>query len=188
MARSKDMNTLYLFPTEGEAAGLLSQHPELSGRVFITGVGMAQAGASAAALIAEHKPHRVVLCGIAGSMDRGLIHLGDVVQVVRDRVAGLPAEYGINYTSPAIEGVDFYVNALTVNRVGEAMEDEWVADTLQFFIEQMEGAAVAAVCRAFGVEYLHLRSISNYVDAPRSEWDVEGAVKALHKALARLNL
>lgn len=157
-------------------------------RVGITGVGMAQAGATAAALIAEHKPQRVVLCGIAGAVGGSLMQRGDVVQVVRDRVAGLPAEYVIDYTSPAIEGVDFYVNALTVSRVGEALEDRWVAESLQFFIEQMEGAAVAAVCRAFGVEYFHLRSISNYVDAPRAEWDVEGAVKALHKALATLNL
>lgn len=157
-------------------------------RVGITGVGMAQAAAQAARLIVEHKPRRVVLCGIAGAVGGSLMQRGDVVQVVRDRVAGLPAEYVIEYTSPAIEGVDFYVNALTVSRVGEALEDRWVAESLQFFIEQMEGAAVAAVCRAFGVEYFHLRSISNYVDDPRAEWDVEGAVKALHKALATLNL
>lgn len=182
------MNTLYLFPTPLEAEGLLSLRPDMSGRLFFTGVGMAQAAASAAALIAEHRPQRVVLCGIAGAVGGSLMQRGDVVQVVRDRVAGLPAQYDIEYTSPTIEGVDFAVNALTVSRVGEALKDEWVRDTLQFCIEQMEGAAVAAVCRAFGVEYYHLRSISNYVDDPRSEWDVEGAVKSLHKAIARLNL
>jgi len=53
-------------------------------------------------------------------------------------------------------------------------------------VEQMEGAAVAAACRAFGAEFVHLRAISNRVGDPRSEWRVAEAVEALARAAARL--
>ena len=168
------MNTLYLFPTREEAAELLTRRADLKPQVGFVGVGMAEAGANAAALIARHRPQRVVLCGIAGSCDRGLIKVGDVVQVVRDKVAGLPEKYSLYYTFPNIEGVDYYVNSVTVNRTGESLP---AAASNIPCIEQMEGAAVAAACRAMGVEeYIHLRAISNYVDDDRSAWRIKEAV------------
>ena len=182
------MNTLYLFPTREEAAELLTRRADLKPQVGFVGVGMAEAGANAAALIACHRPQRVVLCGIAGACDRR-VEVGTVVQVVRDKVAGLPEKYSLYYTSPNIEGVDHYVNSVTVSRTGEALQDEWMKDTLQLFVEQMEGAAVAAACRAMGVEeYIHLRAISNYVDDDRSAWRIKEAVKALGERIAELNL
>ena len=180
------MNTLYLFPTREEAAELLTRRADLNPQVGFVGVGMAEAGANAAALIARHRPQRVVLCGIAGSCDRGLIKVGDVVQVVRDKVAGLPEKYSLYYTSPNIEGVDHYVNSVTVNRTGESLP---AAASNIPCIEQMEGAAVAAACRAMGVEeYIHLRAISNYVDDDRSAWRIKEAVEALGERIAELNL
>jgi nucleoside phosphorylase len=180
------MNTLYLFPTREEAAELLTRRADLKPQVGFVGVGMAEAGANAAALIARHRPQRVVLCGIAGSCDRGLIKVGDVVQVVRDKIAGLPEKYSLYYTSPNIEGVDHYVNSVTVNRTGESLP---AAASNIPCIEQMEGAAVAAACRAMGVEeYYHLRAISNYVDDARSAWRIKDAVEALGERIAELNL
>ena len=179
------MNTLYLFPTREEAAELLTRRADLNPQVGFVGVGMAEAGANAAALIARHRPQRVVLCGIAGSCNRGLIKVGDVVQVESDRVAGLPEKYSIEYSSSFLEGL-CRVQSLTVNRTGESLPI--VAGNLPC-IEQMEGAAVAAACRAMGVEeYYHLRAISNYVDDPRSAWRIKEAVEALGERIAELNL
>ena len=179
------MKTLYLFPTREEAAELLTRRADLKPQVGFVGVGMAEAGANAAALIARHRPQRVVLCGIAGSCDRALIRVGDVVQVVRDKVAGLPEKYSIEYSSSFLEGL-CRVQSLTVNRTGESLPI--VAGNLPC-IEQMEGAAVAAACRAMGVEeYYHLRAISNYVDDARSAWRIKEAVEALGERIAELNL
>ena len=174
------MKTLYLFPTREESVVLLARRPELQQQVGIIGVGMAEAGAGAAALIAEHKPQRVVLCGIAGACD-GKIEVGSVVQVESDRVAGLPKKYSIEYGSSCVEGL-CRVQSLTVNRTGESLPQ--VASEKPC-IEQMEGAAVAAVCKALGVgEYYHLRAISNYVNDPRSAWRIKEAVEALGEWLA----
>ena len=179
------MNTLYLFPTREEAAELLTRRADLKPQVGFVGVGMAEAGANAAALIARHRPQRVVLCGIAGACD-SRVEVGAVVQVESDRVAGLPEKYSHYYTSPNIEGVDHYVNSVTVSRTGESLP---AAASNIPCIEQMEGAAVAAACRAMGVEeYIHLRAISNYVDDDRSAWRIKEAVKALGERIAELNL
>lgn len=179
------MNTLYLFPTREEAAELLTRRADLKPQVGFVGVGMAEAGANAAALIARHRPQRVVLCGIAGACDRGLIRVGDVVQVESDRVVGLPEKYSIEYGSSTVEGL-CRVQGLTVSRTGESLP---AAASNIPCIEQMEGAAVAAACRVMGVEeYYHLRAISNYVDDARSAWRIKEAVKALGERVAELNL
>ena len=54
-------------------------------------------------------------------------------------------------------------------------------------VEQMEGAAVAAVCRALETEYMHLRAISNHIGDKRSEWRVAEAVEALGAAAAAMD-
>ena len=178
------MNTLYLFPTREEAAELLTRRADLKPQVGFVGVGMAEAGANAAALIARYRPQRVVLCGIAGACD-SRVEVGAVVQVESDRVAGLPEKYSIEYSSSFLEGL-CRVQSLTVNRTGESLPI--VAGNLPC-IEQMEGAAVAAACRAMGVEeYIHLRAISNYVDDARSAWRIKEAVEALGERIAELNL
>ncbi|MBQ5715153.1 MAG: hypothetical protein IIV60_02230 [Alistipes sp.] len=178
------MNTLYLFPTIEESVAFCDLRPELREQVVVVGVGMAEAGANAAALIARHRPRRVVLCGIAGACD-SRVEVGAVVQVESDRVAGLPEKYSIEYSSSFLEGL-CRVQSLTVNRTGESLPI--VAGNLPC-IEQMEGAAVAAVCRAMGVEeYYHLRAISNYVDDDRSAWRIKEAVEALGEKVVALNL
>ena len=72
------------------------------------------------------------------------------------------------------------MTSLTVSRTGEGLaETDDVA-----MIEQMEGAAVAAVCEAFSVEYLHLRAISNRVSDERKAWRIAEAIEALVRAVA----
>ena len=178
------MNTLYLFPTIEESVAFCDLRPELREQVVVVGVGMAEAGANAAKAIARREPCRVVLCGIAGACD-SRVEVGVVVQVESDRVAGLPEKYSIEYSSSFLEGL-CRVQSLTVNRTGESLPI--VAGNLPC-IEQMEGAAVAAACRAMGVEeYYHLRAISNYVDDARSAWRIKEAVGALGERIAELNL
>jgi futalosine hydrolase len=69
-----------------------------------------------------------------------------------------------------------------VDALSAARHEHTAAD-----VETMEGAAVAAVCRRFGVPLLQLRAISNWTgDRERGEWDLAAAMAALQVALARL--
>lgn len=170
------MKSLYLFPTRFEAEPFVALRPDAD--VVVIGVGMAQAGASVARAIVEHKPRRVVLCGIAGAFgEQGSI--GEVVEVVSDRVAGLPKAFDREYAQVPKTAYRA-VGALTVSRTGEGVAEAEHAT----MIEQMEGAAVAAVCEVFSVEYLHLRAISNRVSDERKAWRTAEAIEALARAVA----
>ena len=168
--------TLYLFPTEFEAAPFRALRPDA--QVRIIGVGMSQAAAATARLLADECPQRVVLCGIAGACDEGM-ERGSVVEVVEDSEYGLPALYAERYEPQRLTSLPA-VKAFTVSRSGASVAEAEPA------VEQMEGAAVGAVCRAWGVEYSHLRGISNLVGEPKQMWRIAEAVESLTNVLCEL--
>ena len=171
-------DTLYLFPTEFEAAPFVGLRPDA--RVRIIGVGMSQAAAATARLLADECPQRVVLCGIAGACGEGL-EVGSVVEVMEDSEYGLPAIYEERYLPQRLTSHPT-VKAFTVSRSGAAM-----AETLaEPAVEQMEGAAVGAVCRAWGVKYSHLRGVSNRVGEPKDMWRIGESVENLTSVLCKL--
>ena len=54
-------------------------------------------------------------------------------------------------------------------------------------IENMEGAAVALVCKNYGVRFMELRSVSNLSgDTNKANWDIKGALKLLVKGFGEL--
>lgn len=171
------MPTLYLFPTRAEAAAFERLCPKAA--VGIIGVGMAEAAASAARLIVELRPRRVVLCGIAGACDERL-GVGEVVEVVSDSVAELPARFALKYPSAPITRLP-KVRSFSVSRTGVSLP--LLKDDALPSVEQMEGAAVAAVAKQLGVDFHHIRAISNRVSDARSAWRIAEAVEALGEAL-----
>lgn len=175
--------TLYLFPTEFEAAPFRVLRPDA--QVQIIGVGMSQAAAATARLLADESPQRVVLCGIAGACDERL-DVGTTVEVVADYEQGLPARYAEQYESRRCTSLP-KVKAATVSRCGESLDEDDVKDAEALpVVEQMEGAAIGAVCRAWGVEYSHLRTISNRVGDERQLWRADEAVEHLAEVLCEL--
>lgn len=172
---------LYLFPTEFEAAPFRALRPHAE--VRIVGVGMSQAAATLSRIIAEEQPERVVLCGIAGACDERL-DVGTAVEVVADYEPGLPARYAEQYEPMRCTSLP-KVKAATVSRCGESLECG-ARESEVPAIEQMEGAAIGAVCRAWGVEYSHLRTISNRVGDARPLWRADEAVEHLAEVLSEL--
>ncbi|MCH8331853.1 MAG: futalosine hydrolase, partial [Bacteroidetes bacterium] len=54
-------------------------------------------------------------------------------------------------------------------------------------IECMEGAAVFYCGLNFGIPFLELRGISNYVEKrDRSKWDIENAIKVVNQGVTEL--
>ena len=175
--------TLYLFPTEFEAARFRVLRPQAE--VRIVGVGMSQAAATLSRIIVEEQPVRVVLCGIAGTCDERL-DVGTTVEVVTDYEQGLPARYAEQYEPKRCTSLP-EVKSATVSRCGESLGEDSVNDAEALpVVEQMEGAAVGAMCRAWGVEYSHLRTISNRVGDARQLWRADEAVEHLAEVLCEL--
>lgn len=175
------VSTLLLFPTEAEAAGLRRRCGDAA--VAVVGVGMAEAAAGTVGALSTLHPRRAVLCGIAGACGDEL-RAGDVVEVVEDSVAALPAAYRKSYRTPRRTRLRA-ARAVTVNAVGEVFDMRSSLPSAEDdvmplpVVEQMEGASVAAVCAAMGVEYIHIRAISNRVRDDRAAWRVGDAVEAL---------
>lgn len=82
-------------------------------------------------------------------------------------------EYAVRYAADFIPAGLRTVESNTTNRTGVA------ASGTQ--IENMEGAAFLAVCRAFGVPGAEVRAVSNYTDDPRSAWRIEESAEKLAK-------
>lgn len=165
-----------LFPTELEAAPFRALCPDVA--VKICGVGMAQTAACVARLIAEGE-REFLLAGIAGAYTEELAK-GDVVAVVEERVAGLPQQFDRVYTaSLRLEGLR-EAKSNSVCRCGAKAADAEV--------ENMEGAALYALCEEFGAECAEVRAISNYVGEGREDWDIPLALDRLAQTLQKLNI
>ena len=168
------MKTLLIFATEAEAAPIRALRADLE--TAICGVGAVECALAMAKIIEEHKPEAVVLCGIAGAYDKTL-NVGDVVSVVAENTASLPAVYRKSYLAtlklPLPE-----VTSNTVMAVG--------AEAAGSQVENMEGAAIFALCNHYGIKCAQIRAISNYTDDVRSAWDIPTALEALTAAINRL--
>ena len=168
------MHTTLLFPTAMEAAALRQLRPDLDIREC--GVGVVETARYVARLLREEHPSRIILCGIAGAYDDTPI--GEVVQVGVERMAGTPVQYARDYRATLhLEGLA-EVAGNTVGRVNEPAEGAT--------IENMEGAMLFALCEDAGIEYAEIRSISNRVGAPYSEWNIPHAIESLTATLTRL--
>ena len=168
------MKPLLIFATEGEAVQTRALRADLD--IAICGVGAVETALSVAKIIESKRPEAVVLCGIAGAYDKTL-KVGDVVSVVTENTASLPAIYRKSY-SATLELPLPEVASNTVMAVG--------AEAAGAEVENMEGAALFALCNHYGVKCAQIRAISNYTDDCRSAWDIPTALEALTATINRL--
>ncbi|MFI3305601.1 MAG: hypothetical protein R3Y68_03700 [Rikenellaceae bacterium] len=166
---------IFLFPTPFEAVKFLELHPDA--KIVICGVGMAAAAATMAEIAPKAAGKRVILAGIAGSYDTDKIAVGSVVECVSERIEEMPMQYSsIYHTTPRWGLTEARSNS--VNRSN--------CESHQCEVENMEGAAVAAICQRLQIEYSQIRAISNRVGADHSEWEIDRAVEALTDTLSHI--
>ncbi len=186
-----------LFPTAPESAPFSERYPGKAD-VYICGVGQCECAAAAARIFADHRPDAMILAGIAGAYHFSGMGLADVVAVRQENCADLgtlrsggflplPFSFGGTsaanyYTDPhALYGRMHSVTSNTVAVAGTKYLNRYFTDA---DIENMEGAAFFAVCRALGIPFAELRAISNIVGAPPADWNIPDAASNLADALA----
>lgn len=142
--------------------------------------------------------------GICGSFNRNL-EIGDVVTIYEDCFSELGAEDGDNFLTLEdlkLNGVSKVsntglkssnsviemlpkVNGITVNTVHGNKDS--IGKTIQKFhpiVESMEGAAFMFACENEGLQYLHIRAVSNYVERRNKEtWNIPLAIEKLNKKI-----
>lgn len=168
------MKTVFIFPTEEEAAPFRRLKPEAD--ICICGVGQARAAAATAKAIADRRPDRVVLAGLAGAYgDEPAV--GSVCVVESERECGLPDKYSAEFRPKKLPRKLPRVVSNTVaaqNALPQGAQ-----------IENMEGAAVMSVCEALGVECCEVRAISNRTGQPFAEWKIDEATTNLAEILIK---
>ena len=168
------MKPLLIFATEAEAAPVRALRPDLE--IAICGVGVVECALAMAKIISGLRPSAVVLCGIAGAYDNSL-KVGDVVSVTVEQTATLPAIYRKSYSATLHLPLAGVVSN-TVMAVG--------AEPAGAKVENMEGAALFALCNSYGIPCAQIRAISNYTSDCREQWDIPTALEALAQTINRL--
>ena len=170
------MNPIFLFPTELEAKAFCGLCPDAE--VVISGVGMAEMAATIARINATQslEGRTVILAGIAGCYEQRCA-VGEVVEVVSEVVAELPERFRQSYRVEPFT----HLRGVASNTVSRCNAASCSAD-----IENMEGAAVFALCAAHGVPCAEIRAISNYTTDSREKWNIPVALAALVKTVNRL--
>ena len=189
---------------------------EVTVEFLVTGIGqLATAFALGRRLADSGRPVDLLLqAGVGGSFDYRL-PLGSVVYVNSDRAADLGAEdasgeflsladIGLTYPDPfalnagtirvptlghkALQRLP-WVDGLTVNRAS-GTEATIRALRLRFpnvTVETMEGAAAAFAAVSCGLDFVHLRGISNHVTVrDREGWQLAAAVAAVNETVIEL--
>jgi futalosine hydrolase len=197
-------------PREGES--VIGRHEP----VLELGVGKLAAALTLTHALTEHRPAAVLSFGLAGAYPsrhlraglRGL-ELLDVGVVTHEWLAdegveqpdgfrdlatmGLgeigpwPSDVDLSDRLVALLGCPRVVGATVSTVSGIDRLSHAYAQRSGAQIETMEGAAVAAVCKRFGVRFAELRVISNFTgDRDRSGWDLEGSLAQLASVMTRV--
>ena len=175
-------------------------------RVLVTGVGAVHTSFHTATFLSKIPTDLAINLGIAGALDNTL-NIGDTIQVTADQMADIGVENADGsfttifemelqaqdekpYTNGKIMLSDEspsqflqQVEAITVNKVHGTTES--IAQIKKKYphaaVESMEGAAFAFSCQMNQVNYLQIRSISNYVE-PRNKanWNIPLAIENLN--------
>lgn len=167
------MKHIFLFPTELEAAAFRALCPDAE--VIISGVGMAESAATLARLQSGLEGCVVVLAGIAGAYTEHC-HVGEVVEVLEERIVELPERFGKSYKVEPLTNLRGVISNTVCNCGAECCNAD---------IENMEGAVLFAMSEAMSIRLVEIRAISNIVGEEFSKWDIPLATENLAEALKR---
>ncbi len=167
------------------------------------GIGIIQSGIEAANLLAELKPTRVLLLGIAGSIGNSC-QIGEVVCGSSVRLFGVGVGSGKNFQPVERTDLAKIVNynpilmldsssvcqvrtlatgsllSVTAVSCDEAEVGEKVAAYPDVVAEDMESYAVAVACAQQGIGFSVLRGISNVAGVrDKSQWQISKALLAV---------
>jgi futalosine hydrolase len=171
----------------------------------IAGVGVVDFSANLARFFSQKKYERAFLLGICGAYPNSQLQVGDVVRVGTEVVADMGAQSREGHFIPwktMVSEETIYKGASprdlplrlaaipevaggTVNCcTGTQYLGNRRESTFQIQVENMEGAAFFAVCKAFGVSGYQFRAVSNMAsDRDESSWDIPRALTALKQSV-----
>jgi futalosine hydrolase len=206
------MSTLFVYAARREGAWLMPPQAD----ALELGVGKIAAAMNLAVALAERRPDVVLQFGVCGAYPARHLRAGlaemqvlDTCVVASETMAddGVQtpdgfldlAQLGLAEAGPLVADVErseaiasllgspLVVGATVSTGAGTESLSQAYAARSGAQVESMEGGAVAAVCRRFGVPHVQLRVVSNRTgDRSMSGWDLDGAIERLTIAVERV--
>jgi len=199
------MNWLLVVPTQAELTGIgISEHD-----VVVCGAGLVAAAANVSVALRDHKPDAVLLLGICGSYNIAEYPLGALLRVDSSILADFGVEEvdgsfrsataigfgdGVYKGSPMsllpkadpwarrLQSLPFGVSASVQCVTGTEATAMQRRESALIQVEEMEGAAVFAVCNGWGIPVYQVRAVSNRAGLrDRTTWRIDLALEALYK-------
>lgn len=181
-------------------------------RMLSTGVGMMQTAYAMTKALLNEEYNLVIHAGIGGAYQNSDLKIGDVVQIISEQYGDLGAELpdesfisihdldlipadGLPFQkgkldNPTASSFDFLTKAkgVSVNKVtGSKKSVVRMEKDVQADIENMEGIAFFYVCLLEGVDFISIRSVSNYVEERNREgWNLPLAIGNLNETLVSI--
>jgi futalosine hydrolase len=203
------MNLLIVAATDFEIGPLLKKN--ISCDILITGVGIPATVFHLTKKLFGEKYDLVIQAGISGAFDHTL-KLSEFVAVKQETFADLgieengkfyslfekgfinknefPFENGcLNNNDPILEKINLpFAKGITVNKIGDdVLQNQMMKEKLSPHVESMEGAAFHYVCLHQKINFLQLRSISNYVgERDKSKWELKKSIENLNSELIKI--
>jgi futalosine hydrolase len=203
------MNLLIVAATDFEIEPFLKEN--ISADILITGVGIPSTVFHLSKKLFAKKYDLAIQAGIAGAFNHQL-KLSEVVAVKEETFADLgieengklyslfekgfmnenefPFENGwLKNNHLILEKINLpYAKGITVNKIGDdALQNKMIEEKFSADVESMEGAAFHYVCLQQQINFLQLRSISNYVgERDKSKWELHNAIENLNTELLKI--
>jgi futalosine hydrolase len=203
------MNLLIVAATEFEIGPFLKEN--IPADILITGIGIPATIFHLTKKLFEKKYDLAIQAGIAGSFNH-LFKLSEVVAVKEEAFADLgieekgrfyslfekgfidknefPFENGwLKNEYAFVEKINLlFAKGITVNKIGDdILQNKMIKENFLADVESMEGAAFHYVCLHQKINFLQLRSISNYVgERDRSKWELHNAIESLSTQLLKI--
>jgi futalosine hydrolase len=160
----------------------------------VCGFGLAAAGAGAAHAIAQHRPQRVLLVGLAGSYDVVRMPIGTAMVASAVRCHGIgaggqsAAELGWAASDQIeLDGGDGLVLSVAAASATPEQAAERHREHPEAMVEEMEGYAVAVAATLWEVPLTVVRGVSNPAgDRNHAGWKAGAALSAARAILASM--
>jgi len=166
-------------------------------KILISGVGIPNACYALTNYLQDHKPDLIINMGVAGAFNREYL-IGDVFEVNQDCFSEIGSENREGFLSAKDIGLKVATSfnyipktnlnqaqGITVNTIhgnNDSIKD--VVLRLNPNLESMEGAAFMMICQKFNINFIQVRSVSNFVEERnRENWNLDLAIKNLNNTV-----
>jgi len=176
--------SIVLVPTVLERRELLEL--ERIGEVEICGFGPIDAAARTAALLADRRPERALLVGIAGTYDPRAAPVGSAFEVERVAIDGFDGTaFGVGSAIDLRAGCDGTARVLVTVLAPSSSPAEAAVRRSRHagaLAEDMEGYGVALACDRAGIPLAIVRGISNEAgDRDTQRWRIRDALASARR-------